>query len=442
MKVQHLGAKAAVLAGLAVIAVVILAFFFTVAGGTLPFSAHKYTVTVETTEAQVLVKHADVEAAGVKVGQVSDLSNDGSVQHIQLQLDKVITPLYRNATVLVRQKTLVGENYVDLTQGSPSAGEIPDGGTIPLSRTKLAVPIDDVYRTFNAPTRTAGTRTLRALGAGFAGTGNQTAQLLGTLPATLGSGESVMAALDQEHVPLATLVEQTGTVMQAIANRTADVRGLIVAAKSAATAVAARDAALEATFASLPGTLHQARESVGRLFTFAGNATPVIANLGVAMHDLKPVVADLTPTAQSTSALFRQLPTFITRAGPLLQGLQMFAGSAQSALPGITGLLRQLNPFLAYLAPYYKDIGSALSNFGTPGVYDRFGEIAQCGCAIGLHSFSNFTPQMLKALSPLLANPAVAKFQNTVNNPIRPPGQLPNATTPAAKQYPHIQAEK
>jgi phospholipid/cholesterol/gamma-HCH transport system substrate-binding protein len=267
-------------------------------------------------------------------------------------------------------------------------------------------------------------------------------QLLGDLPNTVSSGESVMAALDAEQAPLGALIEQTGTVMQAISDRTTALQGLIVSAKTAATAVAARDAALENAFEALPGTLQQARESVGRLYTFAGTATPVVANLATSMHDLRPVLTDLTPTAQGATTLFRELPEFIARTGPLLLQLRAFDGPAQSALPGVRNLLRQMNPFLAYLEPYYRDIGSALSNFGTPGVYDKWGEIAQCGCAIGLHSFSNFTAQELKALAPLLANPAVEKLNNTVNNPIRSAGQLPQADTSFLGKYPHVQAEK
>src|ERR1700692_3548795 len=118
MKVANPLPKVAAIALLLIGALVILAYYSQPAGGRLPFAGHLYTVTAEIQDPQGLLKHADVRAAGVKVGSVSEITHsstqDGTVAQVQMQLDGGYAPIYRNATVLVRQKTLVGENYIEI----------------------------------------------------------------------------------------------------------------------------------------------------------------------------------------------------------------------------------------------------------------------------------------------------------------------------------------
>src|SRR2546425_1160786 len=141
MKVANLSGKMLGLAVVTLGALLIAAYYYKAAGGDLPFSGHHYTVGATVREPQDLQKHADVRADGVKVGSVQAMDPVGSFAHVKLRIDKAIVPLYRDATVLVRQKTLVGENYIEVTRGHPSAGKLPDGASLPLSQDQQAVPI-------------------------------------------------------------------------------------------------------------------------------------------------------------------------------------------------------------------------------------------------------------------------------------------------------------
>src|ERR1700758_5126036 len=137
MKTASPVAKSIALVLLVVGALIILAYYYETAGGRLPFAGHLYTVTAQVQDPQGLLKHADVRAAGVKVGSVSNITNqrigDQTVADVQMQLNASYAPIYNNATVLIRQKTLVGENYVEVVRGTASSGEVRDGGTLPLS---------------------------------------------------------------------------------------------------------------------------------------------------------------------------------------------------------------------------------------------------------------------------------------------------------------------
>src|SRR4051794_33479090 len=150
MRVSHLAGKMLGLGLVTAGAIAILVYYYGAAGGRLPLSGKGYTVGATVREPQGLVKHADVRASGVKVGSVEQITPVGSSARLQLRLDKDVSPVYRDATVLVRQKTLVGENYIELTRGHPRAGRLPEGGTLPISHDQDAVPLDRILNSLDA----------------------------------------------------------------------------------------------------------------------------------------------------------------------------------------------------------------------------------------------------------------------------------------------------
>lgn len=440
MTPKHLAPKAAAVGLLLAGAIALFAFYYSVGGGTLPFQSHGYTVHALIAEPQQVLKHADVRAAGIKVGTVRNIVNHGRLTEFDLEIDGTLKPIYRDATLLVRQKTLVGENYVEIVRGHPRAGAVPDGGTLPAARAKQSVPLDQILTSLDATTRQRVRRNLRALGTGFDGRGADVNQLLGDLPDTTADGSQLMGVLDDQKEQLASLVQQTGVVMQTIANRTSDVRTLVRSAKGTAVAVANRDDAVEASLVRFPSTLTQVRRSVSTLSGFSQRATPVVGNLRVALKSLNPVVHKLQPTAQSATRLFVELPALLQRADPLLDRVRRFSGSATTQIPSIDAILRQANPFLEYLRPYYRDVGGFFGNFGSPGslVPDGFNYYADI--IAGEQSFSNWTPELNKAAKFLLQEGLVSKVVHNVQNPFRGPGELPYADKPFTGKYPNIRA--
>jgi phospholipid/cholesterol/gamma-HCH transport system substrate-binding protein len=432
---------------IAVGAVVILAYYYVAAGGRLPFAGHLYTVTAEIQDPQGLLKHADVRAAGVKVGSVSEITNtstqDGTIAQVQMQLAGGYAPIYRNATVLVRQKTLVGENYIEITRGTPSDGTVPDGGTLPPSHDLQSVPLDKILNALTPAVRRQTQVDLQSLGAALDHQGRNLNEFLGALQPTVYNGGVVLGVLNAQRSQLADAVAQTGTVMQALANRTADLRSLITSGEQTAVAVAARDQALSQSLADLPATLAQARASVSTLSSFSGVATPVIANLRVAVSKLHPVMVELRPTAAAAKTLFADLPAFLRVANPLLSHLKAFARAGGPAVPAIDSLLAQADPALNYLKPYYADIGSLLQNFGgtiqrenISGTY-----IGRCLCPISAESYTGLTPAEQALVQALIKAGGLGGIANPTANALRAPGSLPNETAPFTGTYPHITAD-
>src|SRR5206468_1216349 len=64
-------------------------------------------------------------------------------------------PVPSTTRAILRQKTLLGETYVELTPATRDAPKVKDGGTIPNAQIAPTVQLDEIFRAFDPPTRAA-----------------------------------------------------------------------------------------------------------------------------------------------------------------------------------------------------------------------------------------------------------------------------------------------
>src|SRR3954452_20787832 len=99
----------------------LLLFLWLSFGGPIPLKPQGYRVNVAFPEATQLGLEADVRIAGVSVGKVRAKGIDGAHRErtvATLELDPKYSPLHTDAKAILRQKTLLGETYVELTPGT------------------------------------------------------------------------------------------------------------------------------------------------------------------------------------------------------------------------------------------------------------------------------------------------------------------------------------
>ena len=122
----------AIIAVFAASCVLILVYLWTSFGGSIPLKPKSYRVSADFPEASNLTLNADVRISGVTVGHVvaKNAASDGTT-HTVLELEPQYAPLPANARAMLRQKTIVGEIYVDLTPGDASGPKLPEGGIDP-----------------------------------------------------------------------------------------------------------------------------------------------------------------------------------------------------------------------------------------------------------------------------------------------------------------------
>src|SRR5919204_6605410 len=102
----------------------LLLFLWLSFGGTVPLKPKRYQFKVAFPEAALLVEEADVRMAGVNVGMVKkrDLGDGGRRTLATIELDSRFAPIPKDTRAMLRQKSLLGETYVELTPGHKGSG--------------------------------------------------------------------------------------------------------------------------------------------------------------------------------------------------------------------------------------------------------------------------------------------------------------------------------
>src|SRR3954466_13703068 len=112
----------------------LLLYLWTAFGGSIPLAPKGYRFTASFAEATQLADEAEVRISGVPVGRVKHIETqeDGRAQ-ATIQLDARYAPIPLDTRAILRQKSLLGETYVELTPGDKSAGILHDGATLPVA---------------------------------------------------------------------------------------------------------------------------------------------------------------------------------------------------------------------------------------------------------------------------------------------------------------------
>src|ERR1700755_1846112 len=114
----------------------LLLFLWLAFGGTVPLKPKGYRFHTSFAEAGQLALEADVRISGVPVAKVKTITPDKQTGRadVVIQLRSRYAPLPSDAKAILRQKTLLGETYVELTPGHKNVKPIPEGGARPDSQ--------------------------------------------------------------------------------------------------------------------------------------------------------------------------------------------------------------------------------------------------------------------------------------------------------------------
>ena len=109
-----------VMVGFALSCFGLLLFLWLSFGGPIPLKPKGYRVQVAFPEATQLGLEADVRVAGVSVGKLRKkvLDPKGNRTLVDLEIERKFAPLKADTKAILRQKSLLGETYVELTPGS------------------------------------------------------------------------------------------------------------------------------------------------------------------------------------------------------------------------------------------------------------------------------------------------------------------------------------
>ncbi|MDQ6914430.1 MAG: MlaD family protein [Actinomycetota bacterium] len=336
----------------------LLLFLWLSFGGPIPLKPQGYRFKVAFPEATQLGLEADVRTAGVTVGKVrqKDLDPHGNRTVATLEIDKRYAPVRTTARAILRQKTLLGETYVELTPGSPGSPTVPEGHFLRNSQVAPTVELDEIFNAFDPQTRAAFREWQQSLAASFQGQGQNISDAFGNLPVFATDATVLTQILDQEAAPLQRLIRDTGGVFQALTQDEGALRGLIVNSEQVFSATASQNESLAQVFQIFPTFLDESKLTLARLRRFAVATDPLIKDLKPVAHDLKPTLRDVRLLAPDLRRTFHQLGPLIDASRTGLPALRDVLTGARPLLAATGPFLGELNPILEWLALYQHQV--------------------------------------------------------------------------------------
>jgi ABC-type transporter Mla subunit MlaD len=160
------------ISGVAIGAVLIGGVAFAVASTRMTGSGtHEITIDFQTADG--LVSGSDVLVAGAKVGYISDIGPTLSGRAtVKIEVSNDHWPLHQGLAADIRPKSLLGEKYVDLHDGSQTAAVYDVNQILHALPNAAPVELDQFINSLDPATRTAVRVLLDDLGAGVASKGH------------------------------------------------------------------------------------------------------------------------------------------------------------------------------------------------------------------------------------------------------------------------------
>jgi phospholipid/cholesterol/gamma-HCH transport system substrate-binding protein len=329
-------------AGVLTLVVILVAAYFGFTRAN-PF-ANPYEVSAVVTNAQNLKRGAPVRIAGVEVGKVTKVESTGDGEQtarVKMELKDEALPLHQDARLQIRPRILLEGNYfVDLKPGSPSAGDLADGSTLPVSQTASSVTLSEVLSVLERDTRDD-LRTLlseyaTALNGGGAEALNRAIPYFE--PAYRFGAVTNDALLgEQPTKDLQRVLRGQQRVAAALSDNPEALAGLVTDLNTTAGAIARQDNALAASVPALDDVLREGYPALGAL----NDALPTLRAFSL---EALPGVRSSVPTLDAA------IPWIVQARGLVGEDeLRGLSADLLRAVPSLAKLNKRLVPALRQL---------------------------------------------------------------------------------------------
>jgi len=353
-----------VMVGFALSCFGLLLFLWLAFGGPIPLKPEGYRFTVPFKEAGQLSKEADVRIAGVSVGKVKviDADQKTGLSDATIELESRYAPVAKSTRAILRQKTLLGETYIELQPGSPSSGSLPDDGRLPVAQVAPTVELDEIFRAFDERTRNAFRQWMQQLALATRGRGEDISDALGNLAPFAEDTTTLLRILNAQQPNVRAVVRDTGTVFDALSERDGQLRSLIESSNRVFATTAARNDELEQIFRALPTFEQESQTTLRRLTAFSQSAGPLVTQLRPAARQLSPTLQQLSALAPDLTRLFRNLGPLVDASVAGLPAAGDFLDELHPVLANLDAPLRQLNPPLLGLGQFLPELTAFFAN--------------------------------------------------------------------------------
>ncbi len=263
-----------------------------------------------------------VRIAGVNVGKVVkvDRKEGSDAVEVTMEVDKQGLPIHKDATAKIRSRIfLEGNFFVELSPGTPSADNIGDGDTIPVTQTSTPVQLDQLLTALQTNDRESLQDLLIGLGDGLtrkpsaADDADQDPDV---------QGESAAKSLNDSITSAPKSLKSSAEVNNALlGTEPHDLGKLILGLDKVTTALATNEEQLKdlitnfnAFFAIFAREQASLTEAIGLLGPTLENAARSLTSLNATLPELEGFAHDLIPGVEETPATITAFTPWISQA--------------------------------------------------------------------------------------------------------------------------------
>lgn len=342
----------------------LLLFLWESFGGPVPLKPKGYQFTVAFPRSLALAEQSDVRISGVDVGHVVALKLGGEGRTIAtVELSSQYAPIRDDMHAILRQKTLLGETYVQLIPESKTGSYLADGGRLPESQVEPSVTLDDILSALDPKTRKSFQVWMQSVAVGITGRGEQINSDFAELHPFAEHANQLVSLLASQEGALTGVVKGTGEVFDALSERDHQFQSLIVNGERTFRAAASESQAFAETWKLLPSFERNSQVAFKELDSFATVTSPFL-------EEFRPAERQLSALLNATKPFAPAFDKFLTSLGPLTQaakkGLPAVKPELELTVPVLENfrpVLHNFDPFLQFTDQYIPELQAFFGNF-------------------------------------------------------------------------------
>jgi phospholipid/cholesterol/gamma-HCH transport system substrate-binding protein len=240
--------------------------------------------------------------------------------------------------MLLRPKTQLKDETVEVNPGSLSAGRVPAGYTVPVDQTAPDGNLEELLGALDADARASLQELLAGAGQGLEGNG---ANLSATFKRFAPIGQEIAAIgreVDKRHREVSSSIHNFSLLMEALGNKNSQLAAVIDSSNAVFATFAQQDRQVQETLRELPAALKATNKGLAK-------ASTAFHAVGPTLKALEPFARDLAPAERASRSFFKQTT-------PILHNQ-------------IQPLLRQILPVLRTVSPSVKEVSEAFPQLKT-----------------------------------------------------------------------------
>lgn len=303
----------------------------------------------------------EVRIAGVTVGRITSAEPVSKAVRVGFKIDED-QKVYRDARMVIRSKTPLNILYVALNPGTPSAGRLRDGGTLPVSQTDQFTQASEILDNLDARAQSALTDLVTESDVALTNAPVQLPKGLRQLDVTTQDLKPVVEALAQRRTHLSHLVTSVSQISTAAGGDDKRLASLMASLETTLGVVAARDKSLNASLEQLPGVTSTLRTALSDASGLTTELNPVLDQATKASGRLPGLVDRLTTTVKTTRGVLTTARPVIAQARPVVADLRPLTVDLRRSLSSLVPVAANLPQATARLTPWLTNLGGFVYN--------------------------------------------------------------------------------